>query len=367
MNTKPTLTGIVTVYGSNLLILLTLMSTLIVGCGGQDESGSEIAPTASAKPASPTKTSNESVKPKVAKIAIIRLSNPDFGSEALDKDIEAGIKQSMTPHLKYVIMDYDAKGDLTAISNLIDKSLSDGADVVVTLLDTTTDILVRKKIQKPVVFAMANQPIAMGLGKSDTVHEPNITGAYLPHHLTLTVEIARGSLPKATKMAVLFDPANSLSVIHKDALLKCNWADVESVVTEYQQNQDWPKLMKALKSKDVSAVLLTNGLGSQSQVVIAEAEKVKLPVFGTLSKQAEQGAIFTREPGLRWTGFEVGRRLGRIINGEEAGKIPFVEGDHYVTVVNTEAAKRIGVTILPAIMRDIKDVGGKSFVAGAKQ
>ena len=78
MNTKPTLTGIFTVYGSRLLILLTLMSTLIVGCGGQNESSSEIAPTATAKPASPTKTSNESVNAKVAKIAIIRLSNPDL-------------------------------------------------------------------------------------------------------------------------------------------------------------------------------------------------------------------------------------------------------------------------------------------------
>lgn len=367
MNTKPIWTGLVRDNGSKLLIFSSLLATLIVGCGGQNESSSETAPTISAKPVIPVKTSNESAKAKVTKIAIIRLSNPDFGSEALDKDIEAGIKQSMTPHLKYVIMNYDAKGELNTISDLVDKSLSDGADVIVTLLDTTTDILVRKKIQKPVVFAMANQPIAMGLGKSDTVHEPNITGAYLSHHLTLTVEIARGSLPKATKMAVLFDPSNSLSVIHKDALLRCNWANVESVVTEYEQNQDWPKLMKALKSKDVSAVLLTNGLGSQSQVVIAEAEKVKLPVFGTLSKQAEQGAIFTREPGLRWTGFEVGRRLGRIINGEEAGKIPFVDGDHYVTVVNTEAAKRIGVIILPAIMRDIKDVGGKSFVGATEQ
>ncbi len=367
MNTKPIWTGLVTAYGSKFLILLTLVSTLIVGCGGQNDSGSETAPTVSAKPVSPTKTSNESAKSKVLKVAIIRLSSPDFGSEALDKDIEAGIKQSMTPHLKYVMMNYDAKGDINAISDLIDKSLSEGADVIATLLDTTTDILVKKKINKPIVFAMANQPIAMGLGKSDTVHEPNITGAYLPHHLTLTVEIARGSLPKATKMAVLFDPTNSLSVIHKDALLKCNWADVESVVTEYQQNQNWSKLMGELKAKNVSAILLTNGLGSQSQVVINEAEKVKLPIFGTLSRQAEQGAIFTREPGLRWTGFEVGRRLGRIINGEEVAKIPFVEGDHYVTVVNTEAAKRIGVTILPAIMRDIKDVGGKSFVGATEQ
>jgi len=88
-----------------------------------------------------------------------------------------------------------------------------------------------------------------------------------------------------------------------------------------------------------------------------------------LEKQAEEGAIFTREPAMRWTGFEVGRRIGRIVNGDEVSKIPFVEGDHYTTVVNTKAAKDIGVTILPSIMRDIKDVSkpNESAIGGVRQ
>jgi ABC-type uncharacterized transport system substrate-binding protein len=72
---------------------------------------------------------------------------------------------------------------------------------------------------------------------------------------------------------------------------------------------------------------------------------------------------------MRWTGFEVGRRIGRILGGEKASEISIVEGDQYVSVVNTKAAKDIGVTILPAIMRDIKDVSkpGQTEVGGAVQ
>lgn len=367
MRPKPRRTFDIFNFESHFFIISILLLILVGGCGGQTDLSPEVAPTATENLIKSSKVSIKSKNAQVNKIAVIRLNNPDFGDEASNKDIEAGIKQSISENLKYLITDYDAKGSINAISDLIDKSISDGADVIVTLLDVTTDISIRKKMNKPIVFAMANQPLAMGLGKSDSIHEPNITGAYLPHHLTLTVEIARGSLPKATRMAILFDPSNPLSVIHKDALLKCNWDNVNAIAAVYQQNQNWSELMKDLKSQDVSAIILTNGIGSQSQIAIAEAEKVKLPVFGTLSRHAEQGAIFTREPSLRWSGFEVGRRLGRIIKGEEVGKIPFVEGDHYVTVVNTEAAKRIGVTILPAIMRDVKDVAGKSFVSGAKQ
>jgi len=340
---------------------------ILSGCGSSTNPVISLSTADSVKSTTKRSGSIEFSKVLEKKVAIIRLNNPDYGDEALDKDIEDGIKQDKTKYVKHTLVDYDAKGEIDNIRSIIDKAIAEGADIIVTLLDSTTDIAFRKKITQPVVFAMANQPFAMGFGKSDKSHETNITGAYLPHHLTLTVEIARGSLPKANKLAILFDPTDILSSIHKDALLRCNWESVKPLIAPYQKGQDWSKLMTELKTKDAAAILLTNGLGPQSTVVISEAEKVKLPVFGTLSRQAVQGAIFTREPSLRWSGFEVGRRVARLINGDLAVNIPFAEGDHYVTVVNTAAAKRIGVTILPAIMRDIKDVSGESFVAGAKQ
>lgn len=347
------------------IVALGICAMAIAGCGG---SADQAASTPAAGKSSPGEgAKSESNKVRDAKVAIIRLNSPDYGTEALTKDIEEGIKQAKLPTNKYTLMEYDAKGDLNACAGLVDKALADGADVLVTLLDATTDVAFQKKSAKPIAFVMANDPIALGLGKSNTEHASNVAGVYLPHHLTLTVPIARGSLPKATKMAVVFNPENKLSVIHKDALLKCDWAAVQSESVPYKKGQNWAELMKEMQTKNVSAVLLTNGLGADAMPLIEEALKAKLPVFGTIGRQAELGAIFTREPALRWSGFEVGRRVGRVINGDDPGKIPFVGGDHYATVVNTAAAKSINVTILPAIMRDIKDVGGAQFVGGAKQ
>lgn len=347
--------------------LITLVVPIAIlamaGCGG---SGNTTEPAGAANSA-PAGSKPAADKVREAKVAIVRLNSPDYGTEALTKDIEEGIKQAKTPTNKHVIIEYDAKGDLNAFGGLLEKAAADGADVFVTLLDVTTDMAVQKKLAKPIVFVMANDPLAMGLGKSNTEHAGNVAGVYLPHSLTLTVPIARGSLPKATKMAVLFNPDNKLSVIHKDALLKCDWAAVTAESVQYKPGQNWAELMTQLQSKNISAIILTNGLGAEAKAAIDAALKAKLPVFGTLAKQAELGAIFTREPALRWSGFESGRRVGRIINGDDPAKIPFVGGDHYATVVNTAAAKSINVTILPAIMRDIKDVGGEKFVGGAKQ
>lgn len=346
------------IFGSAIVGLLI---SATAGCGGSSPSGS--APTGK----DTASKQADSGKVREMKVAVLRLNSADYGSEASTKDIEEGIKQSKQSYHKHAIVEYSANGDLNAFPALIDKALAEGADMLLTLLDVTTDIAFQKKPAKPVIFAMANDPIAMGFGKTNNDHDKNVAGVYLPHCLTLTVPIARGSLPKATRMAVLFDPENRLSVIHKDALLKCDWAAVQPEVVAYKKDQNWSELIKQLQSKNVSAIILTNGLGKNAKVVIEEGLKAKIPTFGTLAKQAELGAIFTREPAMRWAGFEAGRRVGRVINGDEPGTIPFIGGDHYATVVNTGAAKSIGVTILPSIMRDIKDVSGGTFVGGAKQ
>lgn len=360
--------GIFRAFGTLALTALIFTS----GCGGGGGAGapaSSGAPVASQKTASSGGSKSDREQARKATVALIRLNDPDSGKEPGLQSIEDGIKQAKFPYNEHQIVEYDAKGDLAAVPGLVDKALADGADVLVTLLDSTTMAVMAKNPPKPVVFAMANDPVGLGLGKSLTDHASNVTGAFLPHRLTLTVEIARGSLKDAKKFGILFDPDNKLSVIHKDNLLKCNWAQVEAVPVPYGKDTDWAKLADDLKAKGIAALILTNGLGNQSAKVIAEATRVKISVWGTLEKQAEEGAIFTREPAMRWTGFEVGRRIGRIVNGDEASKIPFVEGDHYTTVVNTKAAKDIGVTILPSIMRDIKDVSkpNESAIGGVRQ
>ncbi|MFM7316524.1 MAG: ABC transporter substrate binding protein [bacterium] len=336
------------------------------GCGGGNTSapsvsGNNSAGSGAVKPAD-TRSQEKTV-------AIIRLDSVDYGNEPGLQSLQDGINQSLKTNQKYKLVEYNAGGKMENIAGQIDKAIADGSMMLVTLLDSTTMIASEKKPEIPIVFAMANNPVSLGIISDKTPRTENATGATLPHRLTLTVPIARGSLPKATKMALLFDPDNKLSTVHRDDLLKCDWAKVEPIPASYSKDQNWSSLMEDIKKKGAEAVILTNGLGNRSAGLIAAATAQKLPVFGALNKQAGEGAIFTREPRMRWTGFEVGRRVGRILSGEKAADIPIVEGDHYQTVVNTKAAKDIGVTILPAIMRDIQDVSkpGETVVGGATQ
>lgn len=348
---------------SNFLLVLSL---LLAGCGGGSNQPNSSNATTSANESTAATVDTRSQE-KI--VAIIRLDSVDYGNEPGLQSLQDGINQSLKTAQKYKLVEYTAGGKLENVGAQVDKAIADGAAMLVTMLDTTSLIAFDKKPSIPIVFSIANNPFLLGFVSNKTPRTDNATGVFLPHHLTLTVPIARGSMPKATKMAVLFDPDNKLSTVHKDDLLRCEWAKVEALATPYTKDQNWQTLMEDLKKRGAEAVILTNGLGNRSADLIKAATSQKLPVFGTLGKQANEGALFTREPRMRWTGFEVGRRIGRILSGDKTSDIPVVEGDHYQTVVNTKAGKDIGVTILPAIMRDIQDVSkpGESVVGGATQ
>jgi ABC-type uncharacterized transport system substrate-binding protein len=293
---------------------------------------------------------------RAAKIAVIRLGDPAI-AEAVDSDIADGVKFAGIDPSTFSITSSDAKGDLAAIPSLAEKAVNDGAALLITLLPETTAAVAGKESKVPLVFTMTGEPIALGLGKGDSDHRPNMTGAYTPFNQTLIVPIARGCLAKAQKFGILFNPDDRFSVIHKDVLLRTPWwGPVEPVMAEFHSESEVPAAIRALLEKKAEGVILVTGIGGAAKAAIEEARRAKVPVFGFRADHARAGAIVAREPKIRWGGFEVGRRAGRVLKGEPASKIPFVQGVEYATYVNTASAKNIGVTIFGPLLRDAKDV-----------
>ncbi len=296
---------------------------------------------------------------RMQKLAVIRLSDPSVAQEPTDVDIKAGLKYSGLDESSYTLTDLDAKGDLTAVSGLIDAAVRDGADMIFTLLPETTAAAAGKNLKIPIVFQMTGEPLALGLRKTDSSEQPNLTGAYTPFLKSLIVPIAGGSLPQARKMGILFNPDNPFSVIHKDELTRTNWGGMEPVLAEFHSESEVPAAIRVLIDKKVDGLILVSGIGKAAKAAIAEARRAKVPAFGFLAEHAIAGAILAREPTLRWGGFEAGRLAGRVLKGEPASQIPLVQGVDYVTYANTDAAKSLGLTIAGALMRNARVVSTK--------
>jgi putative ABC transport system substrate-binding protein len=207
---------------------------------------------------------------------------------------------------------------------------------------------------------MNGEPFSLGFGKSDSEHQPGLTGAYTPFHQSLIVLIAQGCLPKARKLGILFNPDDRFSILHKDGLLRTGWSTLEPVTAEFHSESEVPAAVRALIDKKADGVILVTGIGGAARAAITEARRAKVPVFGFRADHARAGAIVAKEFTLRWGGFEAGRRAGRVLNGEPAGQVPFTQGVAYTTYVNPGAAKELGVTLFGDLMRNARVVSTDS-------
>jgi putative ABC transport system substrate-binding protein len=296
---------------------------------------------------------------RAQQVAVIRLGDPAI-EEPSNSDIADGLRYAGLDASSFALEDHDAKGDLAAVAGLVDAATGGGADLLITCLpETTMAAAGRERRIIPLVFTLTGNPFALGLGTSDSEHQPNLTGAYTPFHQSLLVPIARGCLPKARKFGIPFNPDDRYSVIHKDALLRTGWQAVEPVTAEFHSDSEVPAAIRALIDQKAEAVILVTGIGKAAPAAIAEARRAKVPVFGFRAEHARAGAIVAKEPTMRWGAFEAGRRAGRILLGEPAGQIPFTQGVAYVTYVNTGAAKDLGVAIFGDLMRNARVVSSQ--------
>ena len=327
-----------------------VLSLAIAGCGGVDSSQA-------AKPiaASVQGTGGPNTLKGTYNLAVIRLNDPLTGEEASDKDVKDGLVQAGLEPASIALTSFDAKGDPAAVPGLVDEAVRAGSDLIITLRPETTLAAAAKESKVPLVFGMTGEPNVFGLGKHDGDHKPNLTGAYTGARNSLIVPIVRGCLPEAKTCGVLFNADNPVSVGWKDALLRTEWDKVKPEPAPYHSDSEVPSVVRALLEKKVDALIITQGVShAASKAAIDEARKAKVPSFGLHADHARSGAVVAREPSPRWSGFEAGRRAARVLRGEAPKQITFVQGDNYLTYVNLNEAKALGVKILGAIMRDPK-------------
>jgi putative ABC transport system substrate-binding protein len=293
--------------------------------------------------------------PKPFKVAVLRLHDSAELPEPTDRDIIDGFKaEGFTPGKYFELVTYDAAGDRDKIPGKVQAALDSGADLLLAVTPETARVAASKAGKNPVVFAMHVDPFAMGLGKTLEDHQKNVTGAFTRFEYTLWFRAAREILPKAKRYGMLFNPDDPESVAHKDALLRTDTQVPEVKAMEFHSESELPEALAHLMAEKPDAIFLLNGLGRGSTLVIDEAAKARVPVFGFTEDQVKSGALMGRVPDVRWGGFEAGRRAARILAGAEPDRVPIVEGSSYQTVINMRVSKQFGIPIPAVMLRDGK-------------
>jgi len=283
--------------------------------------------------------------------------------EEAERGIRTGLPEAgLVEGRDYELTVRSAHGDMPTLSALVDAAMGDGADIILTLSTPTLQAALQRARGVPIVFTFCADPVAAGAGKSAEDHLPNVTGVASASAYEDVLALIRECMPSARRLGTLFVPAEVNSVYSRDRI-----ADAapkygfELVSLASNTTSEVPDATLALLSQHIDAVCQVgaNQTTAAFASIALPAQRAKMPVFGFLTSDFDQGATAVIASDYFDAGQQVARLAARIMHGESPAGMPFQPIRKRRTLVNLALARAAGLTIPPAVVARADVVTGR--------
>ena len=207
----------------------------------------------------------------------------------------------------------------------------------------------------PIVFMGVTDPIAAGLVESLPRPGTNATGVTNVAAVLAgkRLEILKKTIPKLTRVAVLWDPQAPGSLPQwKESHEPADQLHLQLWSMEVSSAERYETAFKEAVKAGSGAVWITlNPLANSNQQLIAElAASHRLPSICARSDYAENGCLMAYGPSYVSEGRSGARYVDRILKGAKPDDLPVEQPTIFELVLNLKTAKRIGVTVPRAVV-----------------
>ena len=246
-----------------------------------------------------------------------------------------------------------AQGDMATLTSIIDTTLTQGTDLMITISTPTLQTAMARGRRTPLVFTMVSSPFIVNAGKTDADHLPYLTGSYLDQPVKEVLEALRQFSPPVRRIGTLYSPAELNAEFNKQQLeraAKAAGLEFEAVAVTNTSEVIEAALSLANRRIDVLTQIADNVVASSFPALMEAARRVRLPVTAYSPAFADMGPVLILARDYRDNGVESGRMAARVLRGESPGKIPFVSVPTLTYIVNLKAAQALNVTLSPQLV-----------------
>jgi len=301
-----------------------------------------VTPTAPARPA------------KKWKIHLIELVDAP-AIEDTRKGVLTGLLESgLVEGRDYEIRLLNAQGDMATLSNLIDAAMTGQADMVYTISTPALQAAMNKVRDRPVLFALALDPLLIGDGGTRDAHRANVAGVFNRSPFEGMMKVVRECLPGARSIGTLFAPSEANSVNFRNGLEQAaKEAGLRLVAVPSNSPAEVPDAALALTQRGIDAIcqIDDNLHGAAFPAIVAAARRAQLPVFGFSSTQASQGAAVVLSNDHFDGGRESAMIAAQVIRGASPAQFPYRSIAKTKLIVNPPAALSAKLRIPEPVLR----------------
>jgi putative ABC transport system substrate-binding protein len=203
----------------------------------------------------------------------------------------------------------------------------------------------------PIVFAVAVDPVQVGLVASLARPGGNVTGInYLNTELIAKrLGLLRDIVPKATRVAVLVNPASATiaAATQRDIAEAARAFALQTRILKASTSREIEAAFTTLASEPADALFVANdAFFSSRRVQLALlAIRYAIPVAYSNRDFADAGGLMSYGTDLADAWRQAGVYAGRILKGAKPADLPVIQSSKFELVINLPAARALGLTV----------------------
>jgi putative ABC transport system substrate-binding protein len=207
----------------------------------------------------------------------------------------------------------------------------------------------------PIVFALADRPVEMGLVANLARPGGNVTGlTTLSFELSAKrLELLKEGLPKLTRVAALYAPDPRVASTLKEMASAARSLGIRLQPLEARGSEDFDRAFAEMAREQADAVvLLPTALSPTLGARIADlALRRRLPAIGQGREFVTAGAVMAYA--VNWT--DIARRaatfVDKVLKGAKPADLPVEQPTKFELSINLKTAKALGLTIPPSLLQ----------------
>ncbi|MBI5078352.1 MAG: ABC transporter substrate-binding protein [Candidatus Yonathbacteria bacterium] len=252
----------------------------------------------------------------------------------------------------------NAEGNQEKLKQFVSEAVSMNPSLIATVSSPPTlQALGETKESKIPILAVLGDPTKHGYITSLQSSGMNLSGI-AQQSIELTpkrFEILKELATKVKRVAVFYDttcgPTKEARPIANAAAPKLGLALVEFPLTTPSRD-DLKKALSVVNTKDFDAIMFYphGTLFSKSDLFLAKAKELKLPIVMPEEGALKDGAVASYGPNYYFIGKQLARQAEKVLNGVDPKDIPFEQAENIQLVIDLKNAKFLDIKIPTTVL-----------------
>jgi putative tryptophan/tyrosine transport system substrate-binding protein len=265
---------------------------------------------------------------------------------------EAGYVENQNVTVEYHWLDGHYESVPTILDDLIRRRVA-----VIATPDTSVSLATKPAIATiPMVFGVANDPVALGLVTSVARPGGNATGVNFFSNETSTKRLGlmHELLPNARRFGVLLNPRDQKTFEGSTQSLNEAAPALGLLLTFYNAStvEEIDAVFAKLATDRPDALFIAgDGFFAGRSAQVAEAAlKLRLPASFTTRPMVDAGLLMNYGTDVTDAYRQIGVYVGRILKGDKPADLPVFQSTKFDFAINAKTARMLGVTVTPDVL-----------------